>query len=113
MHYYYADQKCYPVLINTVAFCTKNYLIIPKVKGMRLFSLILSIVVFIISLYFFVLELPVSEDANEIIFLALLVILMIICIVGVIINWSLLKKRGRNTMVFFVSNGFSKKKHKS
>ncbi|MCW4470070.1 hypothetical protein OGH69_13925 [Flavobacterium sp. MFBS3-15] len=75
---------------------------------MRLFSLILSIIVFIISLYFFVLEFPVSGDVNDLIYIALLAILMIICVVGVIINWSLLKKRS-NTMVFFVSNGFSKK----
>lgn len=75
---------------------------------MRLFSLILSIAVFFVSLYFLVQEFPVSGDANDLIYMALLVILMIICIVGIIINWSLLKKRS-NTMVFFVSNGFSKK----
>jgi hypothetical protein len=76
---------------------------------MKLFSLILSVIVFFISLYFFVLELPVSDALNDMIYVSLLVILMAICIVGIIINWSFFRRKGKGPTVFFIANRFSSK----
>ena len=79
---------------------------------MKLFSLLLSVIVFFGALYFFVLKIPHVEDANDVIYIALLVTLMAICIVGVIINWEFFCKRNRNKLAMFVSNGFSNKDKK-
>lgn len=54
---------------------------------MKLFSLILSIAVFFVTLYFFIIQLPITDTLDEIIYVLLLSLLMVICIVGVIINW--------------------------
>lgn len=77
---------------------------------MKLFSLILSIIVFIVSLYFFVLKIDNVDSANDIIYVSLLIVLMAICIVGVIINWEFFRQRRNKTFIFFVNNSFSKKK---
>jgi len=79
---------------------------------MKLFSLLLSVIVFFISLYFFVLKIPHINDTNDIIYIALLVTLMAICIVGVIINWEFFCRKNRSKIVFFVSNSFSNKAKK-
>lgn len=79
---------------------------------MKLFSLILSIIVFFISLYFLVIKLPYVYDVNDIIYIALLVILKAICIVGIIINWDILIKRKKSKVFLFVTNNYSKKKRK-
>jgi hypothetical protein len=79
---------------------------------MKLFSLILSILVFFVSLYFFVLKISFVDSLNDIIYVSLLVTLMAICIVGVIINWEFFEKRKKNKVILFVSNNFSSKKKK-
>lgn len=79
---------------------------------MKLFSLLLSIIVFIISLYFFSIKIGYIDSLNDIIYISLLVILMAICIVGVIINWEIFKKKNKNKVILFVSNSFSKKDKK-
>jgi hypothetical protein len=78
---------------------------------MKLFSLILSVIVFFISLYFFIAELPYVDGLNDAIYISLLGILMTICVVGVIINWEFFKIRRekKNKVLFFATNGFSKK----
>ncbi|MEL1244496.1 hypothetical protein AAEO56_09505 [Flavobacterium sp. DGU11] len=77
---------------------------------MKLFSLLLSVTVFFVSLYFFILELPVRVGLNDIIYVSLLVILMAICVVGIIINWGLLYRRIRkNRPILYIANTFSKK----
>ena len=60
---------------------------------MKLFSFLLSIVVFFASLYFFTLKVPDVNTDNDVIYIALLVILMAICIVGVLINWEFVTRR--------------------
>jgi hypothetical protein len=60
---------------------------------MKLFSFLLSIVVFFASLYFFTLKVPDVNTDNDVIYVALLVILMAICIVGVLINWEFVTRR--------------------
>ncbi len=60
---------------------------------MKLFSLILSILVFFISLYFFVDKVSYIHNFNDVIYISLLGILMIICITGIIINWEFFSKK--------------------
>ena len=76
---------------------------------MKLFSLILSLIVFFVSSYFLALHIPVADTLNDFIYLSLLIILMAICIVGVIINWGFFRHRRKNRVILFVSNTFSKK----
>lgn len=77
---------------------------------MKLFSLILSILVFFATLYFFLLKLGGTITTfDDYIYISLLVLLMVICITGVVINWSILLHR-RKRVVTFVSNSFSKRK---
>ncbi|KAF2509768.1 hypothetical protein E0W72_09655 [Flavobacterium arcticum] len=54
---------------------------------MKLFSLLLSILVFFISLYFFIEKVSDIDTFNDVIYISLLITLMAICITGVIINW--------------------------
>ena len=80
---------------------------------MKLFSLVLSVIVFFVSLYFFIIKVPYIDSFNDIIYVSLLVTLMAICIVGVIINWEFFRSKNRGNLVLFVSNNFSRKnKHK-
>jgi len=77
---------------------------------MKLFSFVLSVAVFFISLYFFVIKVPYIITFNDVIYILLLAILMTICITGVVINWEIFDRKGKSSIVLFVSNGFSKKK---
>jgi len=79
---------------------------------MKLFSLLLSILVFFTSLYFFLLKIPHVSTLNDFIYISLLVVLMSICVVGVIINWEFFEHRKKNKLILFVSNNYSKKKTK-
>lgn len=63
---------------------------------MKLFSLVLSVAVFFVSLYFFMLDVVSANSIPDIIYLALLCILMAICIVGVIINWDYFRNKKRS-----------------
>ncbi|QYJ67697.1 hypothetical protein [Flavobacterium litorale] len=76
---------------------------------MKLFSLVLSIIVFFISLYFFSDKVSEIYSLNDFIYVSLLGILMTICITGIIINWDILIKNKKNKLMLFVSNNFSKK----
>lgn len=78
---------------------------------MKLFSLALSVTVFFISLYFLISEISYGiVTLNDMIYTALLVILMVICITGVIINWNFFSRKKDKNIFLFVSNGYSKKK---
>ena len=71
---------------------------------MKLFSLILSVTVFFITLYFFSIKVSgVIDSLNDVIYISLLVVLMAICITGVIINWEFFKfkkqKKERRVMM--------------
>lgn len=79
---------------------------------MKLFSLLLSILVFFVSLYFFLEKVSDIYTFNDVIYISLLVILMTICITGVIINWDFFSKKKKNKVILFVSNNFSKKTKK-
>ncbi|RYJ42561.1 hypothetical protein NU09_2347 [Flavobacterium beibuense] len=79
---------------------------------MKLFSLLLSIIVFTISLYFFSIKIGYVNSLDDVIYISLLVTLMAICVVGVIINWEIFKKKDKSKVILFVSNSFSKKHKK-
>ena len=79
---------------------------------MKLFSLILSVVVFFGSLYFFILKVDDVDSLNDWIYISLLVTLMAICVVGVIVNWEFFRKKKNNNLILFVTNSYSRKKKK-
>ena len=63
---------------------------------MKTFALLLSSVVFLASGYFFIADLNQGIDLNHIIYLSMLVVLMLICLLGILLNAKLLmieKKR--------------------
>lgn len=77
---------------------------------MKLFSLLLSVVVFFGTLYFFIIKLLKGvKSFDDYIYVSLLVILMIICITGVIINWEILRAKRKGKVVTFISNNYSKR----
>lgn len=77
---------------------------------MKLFSFILSVVVFFISLYFFVIKITEIDSLNDVIYVSLLIILMAICVLGMIINWGVFRGRRPNAFLLFTVNSFTKKK---
>ncbi len=77
---------------------------------MKLFSLLLSILVFFTSLYFFLDKVSNIYTFNDVIYTSLLIILMAICITGIIINWDFFSRKKKNKVILFVSNSFSKSK---
>ncbi|WP_297334186.1 hypothetical protein [Flavobacterium sp.] len=79
---------------------------------MKLFSFILSVIVFFVALYYFIEELPQLQTFNDGIYITLLGILMAICITGIFINSDFLVRKRRSSIILFVSNSFSKKNKK-
>lgn len=78
---------------------------------MKVFSLILSVIVFFTALYFFIDKITAIDSLNDAIYIMLLIILKIICIVGIIINWELFERK-KSKIILFASNSFSKKHKK-
>jgi len=76
---------------------------------MKILSLTLSLVVFTASGYFFVTDLRPATETNYLIYMSLLVILMLICIVGVLINLPMII-RERRRMKVLIYNSYSKKR---
>ncbi|RZK12626.1 MAG: hypothetical protein EOO46_02520 [Flavobacterium sp.] len=76
---------------------------------MKTLSLILSIAVFFTAGYFFVVDFTASTEMNYLIYMALLVILMLICVVGVMINLPMIL-RERRKMKVLIYNSYSKKR---
>ena len=76
---------------------------------MKTFSLLLSVIVFTVSGYYFTTSLKYSVETNYIIYMLLLLILMLICVLGMIINApSFLKNRRR--MGALIYNSYSDKR---
>lgn len=76
---------------------------------MKVISLTLSIVVFFVSGYFFIADFNGSTETNYLIYMALLVVLMLICVVGVMINLPMIL-RERRKMRSLMYNSYSKKR---
>ena len=81
---------------------------------MKLFSFILSIVVFFVAFYFFMVKVPLAESVNDFIYISLLITLKAICVLGVIINWEIVTgKKKKDSVILFVNNSFSGKEKKN
>ncbi len=79
---------------------------------MKLLSLIMSSLVFMISAYFFVVDFRFSAEINHIIYMSMLMILMCICIIGMVINVSLIRI-GRKRVKTIIYNSYSNKRIKN
>ena len=77
---------------------------------MKLFSLLLSITVFFVALFFFLDKIPIIDSFNDMIYVSLLALLMAICIIGVIINREYFSKNKKEKINLFIVNSFSKTK---
>ena len=76
---------------------------------MKIFSLILSLIVFGVAGYFFVADFTPSTELNYLIYMSLLVILMLICVVGVMLNLPVILKQRRKVNAIMY-NSYSKKR---
>lgn len=79
---------------------------------MKLLSLILSSLVFMISAYFFVVDFKLSAEMNYIVYMSMLLILMCICIIGMVVNVSLIRI-GRKRVNTLIYNSYSQKRIKN
>jgi membrane-bound acyltransferase YfiQ involved in biofilm formation len=78
---------------------------------MKALSLFVSFAVFIVAGYFFVADFSLSAEANHFIYISLLLILMMICIVGIVLNVPLILQEKRN-LKLLVNNKVGRKKNK-
>lgn len=76
---------------------------------MKIVSLILSIIVFFGAGYFLIIDFKTSLEMNFLIYMSLLIILMLICIVGVLINFPFLMQQRRNVKTI-IYNSYSSKR---
>lgn len=76
---------------------------------MKIVSLILSIVVFFAAGFFLIADFRPSMEMNFLIYMSLLVILMLICIVGVLINYPVLVQQRKNVKTI-IYNSYSNKR---
>jgi hypothetical protein len=67
---------------------------------MKALTLTVSMIAFLISGYFLFTDVDLSEGVNEFIYMSLLLILMLICIVGILINVPLIIAEKRRMKVF-------------
>lgn len=76
---------------------------------MKIASLILSIVVFFGAGYFLITDFTPSLEMNNILYTSLLVILMLICIIGILINYPYLVQQRRKVRTI-IYNSYSNKR---
>jgi hypothetical protein len=67
---------------------------------MKALALIVSTIVFLVSGYVLFTDVQLSNGLNEYIYMSLLLILMLICIVGILINVPLIMEEKRKMKVF-------------
>ncbi|RZJ28633.1 MAG: hypothetical protein EOO48_09375 [Flavobacterium sp.] len=79
---------------------------------MKALSLIVSLAVFLVAGYYFVSDFSFSAESNHLIYMSLLVVLMMICIIGILINMPIIH-RERRKMKVFVYDRFTRKAVKS
>ncbi|WP_146171740.1 hypothetical protein [Flavobacterium magnum] len=76
---------------------------------MKTLSLMMSVVVFAVSGYFFVTDFRETTELNYLIYMSLLVILMLICVVGVMINLPMILRQRRKVKTL-IYNSYSSKR---
>jgi len=83
---------------------------------MKVLSLLLSIVVFGVSIFCFIIDFRISAEFNYLIYMSLLFILMSICIIGILINVPLILQEKTRLRYFlkktFTKNGYLRRKRK-
>lgn len=67
---------------------------------MKALALIISTVVFLVSGYVLFTDVHLQDGMNEYIYMSLLLVLMLICIVGILINVPLILEEKRKMKVF-------------
>lgn len=79
---------------------------------MKILTLILSTSIFIIAGFYLFSDFKISDDTNYNIYLCLLIILMLICILGILINlpYLLLEKKKNRQIIY---NSYSDKRIKN
>jgi cytochrome bd-type quinol oxidase subunit 2 len=76
---------------------------------MKILSLILCVLVFLGAGYFLIIDFQTSLEMNSILYMSLLVILMLICVVGVLINYPLLMQQRKNVKTTMYNSYSSKR----
>jgi hypothetical protein len=76
---------------------------------MKLFSLLLSIIVFFVTCFFLVNDFEYSFEVNHIIYMTLLVVLLFIAVVGILINFNYLLEQREKINNIFSENNFNRK----
>lgn len=76
---------------------------------MKIVSLLISLLVFGASGYFFVNDFTNSTEINYLIYMTLLVILMLICVIGIMINLPVIIKQ-RSKVKNLVYNSYSERR---
>jgi len=76
---------------------------------MKALSLLVSLTAFLISGYYFVSDFTYPLDSNQIIYMSLLLVLMLICVIGILINIPLILSERRKMKVLL----YNKMTHKS
>jgi len=71
---------------------------------MKALALALSTISFLVSGYFLFTDVDLSAGINEVIYMSLLLILMLICIVGVLINVPLIVREKRRMKAMMYKN---------
>lgn len=59
---------------------------------MRILSLILSVTAFFVTLYFLVTDFPDIAMVSGLIYFGIMLILLMVCIMGIVINWPLISR---------------------
>jgi membrane-bound acyltransferase YfiQ involved in biofilm formation len=75
---------------------------------MKTFALVISLIVFMVSAYFFLTDFSLSTDSNHLIYMSLLLVLMLVCIVGILINIPLIMQEKKRVRLM-VYNRFSRR----
>lgn len=65
---------------------------------MRNFSFIFSTVAFFVTVYFLATDFPSLDSSEGIIYLSIIIVLLLICLTGIVINRPELPKRKRYSM---------------
>ncbi len=79
---------------------------------MKALSLILSLAVFFIAGYYFIADFNLSGEVNHIIYMSLLLVLMLICVVGIMINVPLIISERRKMKVLMNSKLVRRRSHR-
>lgn len=59
---------------------------------MRVLSLFLSVAAFTITLYFLISDFPDVTSVNGLIYFGIMLILLMVCVIGIIVNWPLISR---------------------